>query len=129
METNEISAHQLRVYQYAADHEWFTSAQLAQGAGVAPRTARAHARRFVQLGLFDQAEVFPAHRYRLSPLAEKRNAAMVRRLGAAAEALGPQWKAMRVRVQGVTPLVTHRFPDKVRTCVPVSCIEGEEGNG
>jgi DNA-binding IclR family transcriptional regulator len=45
---------------------WLTSQQVAEGAKVAARTARQHLLRLVQLGLLDQAEVFPAHRYRLS---------------------------------------------------------------
>lgn len=91
MESSEISTHQARVYKFAAERQgktvggttvqgWFTASELAEGAQIAPRTARAHALSFVRLGVFDQAEVFPAHRYRLSELADKRNVAMVRRL-------------------------------------------------
>jgi hypothetical protein len=81
METSEISLHQLRVYEFVRSAgQWVTAGDIAAGAGVAPRTARAHALKFVLSGVFDQAEVFPAHRYRLSDMAEKRNKAMVQRL-------------------------------------------------
>ncbi len=71
-ETNEISIHAVRVYALLLDrvatqeHGWVTANEIAAGAEVAPRTARAYAKRFVDLGIADLAEVFPAHRYRLS---------------------------------------------------------------
>ena len=81
METSEISEHQVRVYAFALQAAtWVTANEIAAGASVAKRTARAHALRFVKLGIFDQAEVFPAHRYRLSPLASKRNRTLVQRV-------------------------------------------------
>ena len=84
METSEISFHFLNVFDAAKNHEgWLTSKELARIAGVADRTARAHAARLVSLGLFDLAEVFPGHRYRFSALADKRNKAMITRLDVA----------------------------------------------
>ncbi len=84
-ETSEISQHQLRVFQFVKGKSgWVSSREIATGADVAERTARAHALRFVRLGVFDQAEVFPAHRYRLSALADKRNKALIQRLDVAA---------------------------------------------
>lgn len=50
-----------------------TSRDLASEAQIAYRTGRAHALKLVRLGIVDLAEVFPAHRYRLSDVAEKRN--------------------------------------------------------
>lgn len=86
METSEISIHQSRIYEFVKSAgRWVTSREIASGADVAERTARAHALKFVRLGVFDQAEVFPAHRYRLSELAGKRNISVVRRLEAARE--------------------------------------------
>ena len=84
-EKAEISVHLVRVYRYLADADeaWSTAAEIALGAKVRPRTARAHAWRLVALGLCDQAEVFPAHRYRLSKMAGKRNKAFLLRLNAA----------------------------------------------
>lgn len=86
METNEISHHQFKVYDYVrlAD-SWLTSKEIASGTGVAERTARAHALKFVKLGIFDLAEVFPAHRYRVAKLADKRNRGMFDRLEAVRE--------------------------------------------
>jgi DNA-binding IclR family transcriptional regulator len=87
MERNELSQHQLRVFEYvkAAGGKWVTANDIALGAKVAPRTARAHALALVKLGIFDQAEVFPAHRYRLSAFAAKRNRAYMTRLAEAAQ--------------------------------------------
>ena len=86
MERAEISIHQLRIFQFVRDAQrWVTSEEIAHGAQVAPRTARAHARHLVSLGIFDQAEVFPGHRYRLSSQAEKRNKGYILRLEQAAE--------------------------------------------
>lgn len=84
MENNEISHHELRVFGAAKDGEWATAKEIAARASVADRTARHHCLRLVKLGVFDQAEVFPAHRYRLSDKAIKRNAAYMNRLAMAA---------------------------------------------
>ena len=86
METNEISPHLYRVFSFV--HEaarWVTSKDIAEGANVAQRTARAHALRLVNAGIFDQAEVFPSHRYRISGKADKRNKGFMQRLERARE--------------------------------------------
>ena len=88
METNEVSLHQVKVFQCLEAGEWLTSKEVAERAGVAGRTARAHLLKLVHLGIVDQAEVFPAHRYRLSEMADKRNKAYVQRLHAAMEVFG-----------------------------------------
>ena len=89
METNEISLHLVRVFELAKAHPgWLTAKEIADRAGVAGRTARAHAAKLVQLGIFDVAEVFPGHRYRLSELAVKRNKPMLQRLEAARMVFG-----------------------------------------
>lgn len=86
METNEVSEHLYRVFAFVRDAgRWVTASEIAQHAYVAPRTARAHALRLVKAGLFDQAEVFPSHRYKLSDKAEKRNKGFMQRLERAAE--------------------------------------------
>ena len=86
MEHAEISLHQVRIFAFV--HEagrWVTNAEIAQGAQVAPRTARAYTKRLVELGILDQAEVFPAHRYRYAPQAGNRNKAYLTRLQQAQE--------------------------------------------
>ena len=86
METAEISSHLLRVFTTLRDEQgWITAQALSAKAEVARRTARAHLARLVKLGLADVAEVYPGHRYRLSPMAEKRNKGMLERLKAAEE--------------------------------------------
>ena len=62
-----ISIHEVRVFDFVSKSgAWVTTQEIAAGAGVAPRTARAHALRFVEAGIFEQAEVFPGNRYRVS---------------------------------------------------------------
>lgn len=89
METDDVSAHLARIYLAAKKHGgWLTSRDIAPLADVAERTARAHCLKLVQAGVFDQAKVFPQHRYRLSALAEKRSKALVLRINRAIEILG-----------------------------------------
>jgi hypothetical protein len=89
METNKISAHQVRAFRCLenAGDAWMTNNEIAKTARVAPRTARAITKKFVELGVLDLAEVFSAQRYRMSPLAEKRNRGYLTRLQQAAEVL------------------------------------------
>jgi DNA-binding IclR family transcriptional regulator len=88
MEKNEISRHEILVYQALAEGKWVTNQEIADKTGVAPRTARHHTLRLVKLGIADQAELFPAHRYRLSEYAAKRNRGYADRIGRAAEIFG-----------------------------------------
>ncbi len=86
MEKNEVSIQEAKFFVAIQQNaEWSTSRELAEKAGIADRTARAHALKLVRLGLLDVAEVFPAHRYRLSEKANKRNAAYLLRLKHACE--------------------------------------------
>jgi DNA-binding IclR family transcriptional regulator len=81
MEPNEVSLHQCKVFLAVKNAPmWITANEIAELANVAPRTARSHALKLVNLGIFDQAEVFPAHRYRLSDKAAKRNKAYLQRI-------------------------------------------------
>lgn len=89
METNEVSVHQVKIFEFVRAHgSWLTAREIAKGAAVAERTARHHAFLLVKLGIFDQAEVFPAHRYRFSEKAEKRNKGYLIRLAKAKEVFG-----------------------------------------
>jgi hypothetical protein len=90
MESNEISLHQLKVFEFVRDsRRWVTVDEIKVGAGVARRTAHQHAVNLVRLGLFDQAEVFPCHRYRLSEFADQRNKGYMLRLAQARDVFGP----------------------------------------
>jgi DNA-binding IclR family transcriptional regulator len=90
MERSEVSLQELRVFQAVRNAGgWITAAAAAEQAQVAPRTARSHCLRLVNAGIFDQAEVFPGHRYRLSKQASKRNKAQMLRLAQAEEIFGP----------------------------------------
>jgi hypothetical protein len=88
-ERSEISRHEIEVFRILKQGGWFTNAQIAEQAdSVAPRTVRAITLKLVRLGLVDQAEVFPAHRFRLSDVADKRNRGYFDRLVRAAEVFG-----------------------------------------
>jgi len=87
-ERSEVSAHEIRVYNVLARGRWVTSAELAKQAEVARRTASAHALKLVRLGVAEQVEAYPAHRYRLAPMAGKRNQGYIDRIRRTAEALG-----------------------------------------
>lgn len=91
-ERSEISLHEVKAYLAlkSPGTSWLTAREIAKHAGIAERTARAHALKFVRLGLADQAELHPGHRYRLSDKAGKRNTAYVQRLEAACEIFGVQ---------------------------------------
>lgn len=89
MEKGEISIHQVRIVDFVRENgSWVTAKEIAAGAEVAERTARHHALSLVNLGIFDQAEVFPAHRYKYSDKAEKRNKAYCLRLESARSVFG-----------------------------------------
>lgn len=81
MEQSEISIHQVKVYRCLAQSpRWWTNKELAEKAGISLRNASLHTQRFVALGICDQAEVYPGHRFRLAPKADKRNGAYLLRL-------------------------------------------------
>lgn len=90
MERNEISIHETRSFVALVknNEKWITSKELAKEADIAQRTARAFCLKFTKLGLVDLAEVFPAHKYRISEKASKRNAAYFARLQKACDVFG-----------------------------------------
>lgn len=91
MENNEISQHEVLIFKAleANKGRWVTNGEIAKAvAPIAERTVRHHTKRFVDLGLVDLAEVFPAHKYRLSEKAMQRNAAYTKRLQTAIEVFG-----------------------------------------
>ena len=85
---NEISMHETAFYLAARDGEWHTANELAKRAQIAPRTARAFALKFVRLGLFTVANVWPAHKYCWSETAGKRNQNYLHQLDRSCEAFG-----------------------------------------
>lgn len=90
-ERNEVSRHEVEVFRvlHSTGHSWRTNAELAAACrNVAPRTVRAMTLKFVRLGLVDQAEVFPAYKFRLAEKAAKRNRGYIDRLHHAAEVFG-----------------------------------------
>jgi Fic family protein len=81
MESNEISLHQAKVFRFVKSQpDWVTAKAIALATDISGRTARSHCFKLVKLGIFDQAEVFPAHRYQFSKFADKRNKAYLQRL-------------------------------------------------
>lgn len=84
-ERRTISLHEIKVFRIfkTEPERWFTHKQIAETSKVNERTVRSHTLRFVGLGLLDQAEVFPGHRYRWSARAAKRNDSYLLRLNQA----------------------------------------------
>lgn len=94
METNEISLHQFKVYDFLRrSKSWVTMKDAVQATGVARETVGVHLRRFVSMGIADQAEVWPGHRFRLSGMADKRNKSIIERFEAAREIFGEAARA------------------------------------
>lgn len=89
-EKGEISIHEVKIYRAftSASQSWLTNKDIATSTKVGERTVRMHTLRHVQLGILDLAEVFPAHRFRLSQMADKRNRAYLQRLENACEVFG-----------------------------------------
>jgi hypothetical protein len=91
VERNEISRHEVEVFRVitANSKQWKTNVEIASECkDVADRTVRAVTLKLVKLGVIDQAEVFPAHKFRLAEKAAKRNGGYVDRLRKAAEVFG-----------------------------------------
>lgn len=81
----EISWHLLQVWTLLRDsQEWLSNREVAQRAGVAPRTARAHTKYLTNLGMLDVHEIFPRHLYGVSERAARHNAGVFHRLNALA---------------------------------------------
>jgi Fic family protein len=94
MEKNEVSLHEAKLFLVLRNLKagWITSREAAKASGIAARTARAHLLKLAQIGIVEQAEVFPAHRYQLASKADKRNGGYLRRLEAACEVFGLEEK-------------------------------------
>jgi predicted DNA-binding transcriptional regulator len=62
---DQISIYQALVLRALDTNRWLTAAEVARSAQMAPRTARAHLHKFLQLGLVDVVRLHPGYRYRL----------------------------------------------------------------
>jgi DNA-binding IclR family transcriptional regulator len=89
-ERNEVSLHEVKIYLAlrSKPDTWLTNREISESAGVVERTTRMHTLRLVKLGMLEQAEVFPAHRFRWSTKAARRNVAYAQRLEVASEIFG-----------------------------------------
>lgn len=82
--TNQISEHEIRVYEAVRTHGgWLTAKEIAAKSDVAERTARAHAGAFADRGVFDVAKVFGGYRYRIKTALDPEASAYVAELEAA----------------------------------------------
>lgn len=86
MEKAEISIHQWKIYDCLVKSQtWMSNKDIAQKTGVSLRRVGFHTNNLVQLGILDQAEVYPGHRFKISNRADKRNTGYLRRLVQAGE--------------------------------------------
>jgi predicted transcriptional regulator len=91
MEKAEISLHQWKIYDCVVRSQaWMTNKEIAQQTGVSLRATSFHTNNLVQLGIFDQAEVYPGHRFKMSTRADKRNTGYLKRLQQAGEIFAVQ---------------------------------------
>jgi len=90
MERSEISQHEVKIYKTLKNNPevWMTNKDISTRSDVKERTVRMHTLRFVKLGMIDLAEVFPAHRFKWSPKADRRNKGYELRLLNAVAAFG-----------------------------------------
>ena len=77
-----ISELQARVYQYAKARgaEWFTTQDLSSDANIPANTAKTHAARFEEIGIFERIRISPSHAFRLDVDAAKHAPKLVMRL-------------------------------------------------
>jgi len=90
-ERTEISLQEARTFLALKGRpkSWLSNIEIAELVdGVSPRSIRAYTLKFVRLGLLDQVELFPRHKYRLAERPEKRNRSYWQRLLAAIEIFG-----------------------------------------
>jgi prophage antirepressor-like protein len=77
----EVSWHLAAVWSlFHRTGECLTNHEIAQRTGIAPRTARAHTRYLLQVGMLEVHETFPRHLYVLSPQAATRHIGVYQRL-------------------------------------------------
>lgn len=86
MEPSEISLHLVKIYRcLSQSHAWMTNKHIAEATGVSLRRTSHHTKTLVGLGILEQAEVYPGHRYRVAEKADKRNGSYLARLKQAEE--------------------------------------------
>ena len=89
MEQAEISEHQWKIYDcLIKGQRWMSNREIAEFTGVSLRRVGFHTKNLVQLGILDQAEVYPGHRFKVASKAEKRNFGYIQRLQQAGEIFG-----------------------------------------
>jgi hypothetical protein len=68
IENNEISEHQAKIYDFVRkQNQWLTNADITEHVGFSARTVRLHTKRLVDLGIFELAELYPGHQFKLAP--------------------------------------------------------------
>lgn len=85
----QISLHEIRVYEAVKSAGgWMTAREIAVAADVADRTARHHAAKLSDLGVFEIAKVFGGYRYRIASSATDASRVHVSELEAAKRIFG-----------------------------------------
>ena len=85
---SEVSIHEVRIYGLFKNNpgKWFTNKTISAALGMAARTVRQHTLRFVKFKIIEQADVFPAHRFRFCDKVAGSAAVHIERLNNAAAA-------------------------------------------
>ena len=81
-----VSEHQARVYAYAKAQglRWFTIQELSSEEDIPDGSAKNHAVRFEDAGVFERMRISPSHVFRISPSARRRHPELIKRLEQAA---------------------------------------------
>lgn len=84
----EVSIHLARVWRLlGTSEEWLSNREIASRTGIAQRTARAHTRYLLDIGLIERQEVFPRHLYKRCTEAERQHVRAWKHLESCTEVL------------------------------------------
>jgi hypothetical protein len=100
--TTNISEHQVRVYLYAkAVADWFTIQDLSTDTNVPDNSAKRHAERFEELGIFKRLRVAPNHLFRLIQVHDENALELIQRIEEAAPVFEARRKSWLIREASV----------------------------
>lgn len=123
--TRTISEHQARVYEYAKSQgdRWFTIQELSTEANLPDASAKNHASRFEEAGVFERMRISPAHVFKLSPVARRRHPELIKRLEVALPIFASrrrEWlqRELSISIVPSSSAVTPRQPAPSREATP-----------
>jgi hypothetical protein len=117
------------VYLYAkASGDWFTIQDLSTDTNVPDNSAKRHAERFEELGIFKRLRIAPNHLFRLVPVEEENARNLIERIEEAApvfEARRKSWLMREASAVGLAPPVKHDPRPAIRNSVGAASVDKE----